>query len=390
MGRDRVIQLGSEELVLSLINDIYAAAIDPHLWTNTIRRIVEVVGGSSGQLVSPTEHALSQLWATHGFDPDVMVPYAEHFHELDLWTHAVDALQLPPCTALTGEQMVEEAAFLRSEYFNDFLKPNDFQRIVACFIDDGTSGNAHKTSLSVYRPPGSKPFGEEAIRLLNILSPHVRRAVQFHRRIADLEHRQATNTEILEHLAVGVVLLDETMQVTYMNPVARKFVDDDNGLTVVHGELTARSGPEAAELSRLLGQTVETTTRLLGRNSGSLTITRTDGSAPYRLIAVPVPGSEVFAVGRRHTAAIVLISEGRIPLQVGVGVVAQAFGLSPAETRLLRALTEGKPLKKAAGELGIAVNTAHTQLTSLFRKTGTHRQIELLNLVGSMAGTNGR
>ena len=384
MERSHAIKSDSEELVLSLINDVYAAATDPQHWTVTIRRIVEAVGGSSGQLVSPTAQVLTQLWATHGFDPNVMVPYAEYYHEVDLWTHETEALRLPPCTALTGEQMVDEATFLQSEYFNDFLKPNDFHRIVACFIDDGASGARPKTSLSVYRPPGSKPFGDDAVRLLNLLSPHVRRAVQFHWRIADLEHRRATDTKALERLSVGVILLDETVQVTYMNPAARRFVDRGDGLTIAQGQLTACDSTDAIQLSRLLGQTADATTRVQGCSSGTMAITRSNGSVPYHLTAMPVPGREVFAVGRKHTAVIVLVSERGPSLQGNVEAVARAFGLSPAETRLLRALVEGRPLKKAAGELGIAVNTAHTQLCNIFRKTHTHRQIDLLNLVGSM------
>lgn len=384
MERNRIASIGPEELVLSLINDIYAAATDPQHWTVTIRRIVEAVGGSSGQLVSPTAQVLTQLWATHGFDPNVMVPYAEYYHKVDLWTHETEALRLPPCTALTGEQMVDEATFLRSEYFNDFLKPSDFQRIVACFIDDGASGARPKTSLSVYRPPGSKPFGDDAVRLLNLLSTHVRRAVQFHWRIADLEHRRATDTETLERLSVGVILLDETVQVTYMNPAAHRFVDRGDGLAVVNGQLTASLGTDAIQLSRLLGQTADATTRVQDCSSGSMAITRCNGSVPYHLTAMPVPGRDVFAVGRKHTAVIVLVSERGSSLQASIDTVAGAFGLSPAEARLLHALVEGRPLKKAAGELGIALNTAHSQLSNIFRKTDTHRQIDLLNLVGSM------
>lgn len=390
MKPDRAKPLGSEERVLHIINDIYAAALDPGLWPEAIGRIVEAVGGSSGQLLSPTAQVLTQLWATHGFDPNVMVPYAGYYHELDLWTQELGALQLPSCTALTGEKMVQEVTFLRSEYFNDFLKPNDFQRIVTCFIDDGSSRNVPKTALSVYRPPGSKPFGEEDIQLLNVLSPHVRKAVQFHWRIADLEHRKATNAEILEHVAVGVILLDEAIRVTYMNPTARRIVSRNDGLALDHRELTAHLGAEAVELSRLLGQAARATMRLEALSSGEMSITRTNGKPPYRLIAVPVPGRDVFAVGRKHTAVIALVSEAQVPPKEAAEVAAYAYGLTPAEARLLRNLVEGKPLKSAADTLGIATNTAHTQLASIFRKTGTHRQIELLNLVLSMGSGDGR
>src|SRR5258706_15103256 len=93
----------SEQLVLSLIDDIYSAPWDPCLWPGIIKRIVEAVNGATGQLVSPSERALTNLWIPHGFGRDAIAPYTEHYHKLDVWTQGFTALNLPPCTVLTGE-----------------------------------------------------------------------------------------------------------------------------------------------------------------------------------------------------------------------------------------------------------------------------------------------
>jgi DNA-binding CsgD family transcriptional regulator len=61
--------------------------------------------------------------------------------------------------------------------------------------------------------------------------------------------------------------------------------------------------------------------------------------------------------------------------------VATHYGLTPAEARLAVTLVEGKTLEEAVQLLDITVHTARTQLRSVFAKTETHRQPELIALL---------
>jgi DNA-binding CsgD family transcriptional regulator len=56
------------------------------------------------------------------------------------------------------------------------------------------------------------------------------------------------------------------------------------------------------------------------------------------------------------------------------------FGLTPAESRLANALMKGD-LTSASEEFGISRNTARSQLQSIFSKTGTSKQGELIRLL---------
>jgi DNA-binding CsgD family transcriptional regulator len=57
------------------------------------------------------------------------------------------------------------------------------------------------------------------------------------------------------------------------------------------------------------------------------------------------------------------------------------FDLTPAEARLVLRLVAGDSLKSSAKALGIGYETARTTLKSVFHKTGTCRQVELVILV---------
>jgi DNA-binding CsgD family transcriptional regulator len=64
-------------------------------------------------------------------------------------------------------------------------------------------------------------------------------------------------------------------------------------------------------------------------------------------------------------------------------VLQRLYGLSPAEGRLAALLFQGRRLEEAAEELGISLHTARNQLKSIFQRTGSRRQSDLMRLLAS-------
>ncbi len=67
----------------------------------------------------------------------------------------------------------------------------------------------------------------------------------------------------------------------------------------------------------------------------------------------------------------------------GPPAVASRYGLTPTETKVLTALSEGLTASELARELEMAVATARVHLKRIYAKTGTSGQRELLQLVSS-------
>ena len=63
-----------------------------------------------------------------------------------------------------------------------------------------------------------------------------------------------------------------------------------------------------------------------------------------------------------------------------IRTLARDYGLTPAEARLVSGLVQGKRLREIASEVGVSMNTIRTQLKSVFRKTDTHRQVDLVRM----------
>jgi DNA-binding CsgD family transcriptional regulator len=65
-------------------------------------------------------------------------------------------------------------------------------------------------------------------------------------------------------------------------------------------------------------------------------------------------------------------------------LLANTFGLTPAEARVASMIAEGLNPEQAAQQLGISKATARNQLKAVFAKTATHRQGELVALLSRL------
>jgi DNA-binding CsgD family transcriptional regulator len=82
--------------------------------------------------------------------------------------------------------------------------------------------------------------------------------------------------------------------------------------------------------------------------------------------------------------AMVLFHEAGARVDIDPFVVAATFGLTPAEARVGVELTRGLSPEEIAQTHGVAISTVRSQLRSLFQKTRTTRQTELVSTIASL------
>jgi DNA-binding CsgD family transcriptional regulator len=86
-----------------------------------------------------------------------------------------------------------------------------------------------------------------------------------------------------------------------------------------------------------------------------------------------------------HAAAAVFVASEERPVVDGLEAVAEAYGLTRSETRLLNRIVRGESLDEAAAALNVAKTTSRTHMARILAKTGTRRQTALLALVYRLA-----
>lgn len=80
-----------------------------------------------------------------------------------------------------------------------------------------------------------------------------------------------------------------------------------------------------------------------------------------------------------HCVISLMFRQSDHALHLSAAVIEKLFKLTPAEARLAKCLVEGDSLSEAADKLGRLERTARNQLSSIFAKTGVHKQHQLIS-----------
>ncbi|TWT01741.1 hypothetical protein [Reyranella sp. CPCC 100927] len=183
---------------------------------------------------------------------------------------------------------------------------------------------------------------------------------------------------VLSHLAVAIFLIDDTGCIALANAAAESLIRVGDGLQATNRRLRAADLNADRALRLAISDAVA-----CGQDGPRVAeaVVPRPGRHPLLLSVVPL-GRGDHVEGVRASAMAVVMDPEAQPWSRLEGV-AQAYGLTMAETRLLAALVDGDSVNAAARRLSIARATAKTHLQHIFAKTFTSRQSELVRLVAS-------
>lgn len=183
----------------------------------------------------------------------------------------------------------------------------------------------------------------------------------------------------LDHLSVPVILCLRSLAVVHANPAAHRLVAAGCGLLMVGGALMAETPDAHAWLARVVAAE-------LGPNTDP-----EHGPPRARVLTAAGHGAPVLAIAIAHVrcaAACAAAPEVMVVLHCPephlgppAALLRAAFGLSDGEIRILRALVGGNALTAVARRLRLSHETVRSHVKTIFAKTGTHRQAELVGLV---------
>lgn len=368
----------SESAVLNLVGKVYDAALDEHKWPSFLEAFAHAVGGYSAMLRSADLVAgKAEFVASAGYDPAWQSAYCNHFIKMDYLIPALNQFKLGEVK--TSDQVCSLPEQRKTEYFNDYSIPQDkLHGLAVTLARDGS-----RTLLfAAQRGKRAGPFGGEEIRLMNILAPHITRAVQVHRRISKATVEKEWALGALDQLRMGVILTDSLGAPQFANRAAELMLAPGQGISVCQGRLALRTSPETALLHKLIADAAH------GLNGaaagGDMRIALPNRNEFLHCLVTPV-SPEFSARWNISVAsgcvAVFLSRPGS--LQLPPRRLAVLFGLSPAESRLVAKLAEFNSLEQAANNFNISLNTARSQLAAVFAKTGAKGQAELLMLLAT-------
>jgi DNA-binding CsgD family transcriptional regulator/PAS domain-containing protein len=356
-----------------LVRLTYAAATDSSRWNDVLRLFGQAIDAPSvGLLIHHNTHQRANVSEAIGVEPAWIKSYQEYFVAINPW-RAGDPFRRG--VVLLGEQVLDNQALVQTEYYNDFLRPQDWFYRCGVLIAQDQSTTSEITAMRSRRA-GS--FTSNEIALFEYLAPHFQCAVRIHNRIAGLESGLNVATETLDRFPTGIVAVDSDAKIIFTNRAAAAILQRGDGLISRDG-LRAASREDTAELRNAIASA--STLREFGilKPETVVRVYRTSGLRPFEVLVCPLPSHSSLRKG--SAAAALFITDPEEGATLDGRVLHQLFGLTPAEIRLCIALVKGKSVEEYADAAAISSNTARTHVKRIYSKTGVRRQSELVRLL---------
>lgn len=197
---------------------------------------------------------------------------------------------------------------------------------------------------------------------------------------------------VLDLLSLGIILIDERMKVVFVNRCAATILAARDGLMESGERLSTASIRETSTLNEYLSNAAADHEG--AEPAGAMTVSRSASRRPLSLLVTSARSRTMPAEARMPvpTGAVVFIADADRPIGIHPEVLARLYDLTPAEAILAEGLANGRDLNSLSGELGVSRNTLRSQLQSVFSKTHTNRQAELVKMIltgPAVVGGNG-
>jgi DNA-binding CsgD family transcriptional regulator len=263
-----------------------------------------------------------------------------------------------------------DAELARDPYYQEFLRPAGYFWHANLPL---TLGRDEFVELSLKRRIEAGPYQRTDADALDAVVPDLLVAARLAKYTLDAEARGMAR--LLEQRVAPVFELD-----SWGRALSRHAAAEDAAcpLRVIGRRLVASDRAAQQALDRAIA-------RVLAEAGATALVpmTGTDGRRCFLQI-LPVPGRarDIFL----SAAALAVLIDGGEPPRVrfDAATVAQAFALTVRETAVACLLTEGATLADVARNLDMQVGTVRVHLRSIFAKTGTNRQAELVALLGRL------
>jgi DNA-binding CsgD family transcriptional regulator len=263
-----------------------------------------------------------------------------------------------------------DAELARDPYYQEFLRPAGYFWHANLAL---TLGSDEFVELSLKRLHQAGPYQREDATMLDAVVPDLLVAARIAKYTLDAEARGMAR--LLAQQRATVFELDSWGRALSRHVAAE---DATSPLRVIRRRLVASDRAEQPALDRAIA-------RVLAVPRATTLVPLTGPQGRRCLLQIlPVPGRarDIFL----SAAALAVLIDGGAPprIRLDAGAVAQAFALTDREAAVTCLIAEGATLADVALRLGMQIGTVRVHLRSVFAKTGTNRQAELVALLGRL------
>lgn len=369
--------MGKSASLLKAITTVYAAPGSNAGWEKALGEVAKLSGGAAGSYLLIDEQARSiELGVTHGYPRELFDQYMGVGEDQDIRLRYVHLL-VPGIALRESEYCPDMNAYVNSQWIKTERERFGLLWNLAARI---STHGLWADVISVVGLESRGPFNTQDKLALEAVLPHLSRAAELHRTVTRLENAYGAVLAVLDKLLVGLIILDTKGRTVLANTAARAAMHDTGALRLTaNSRICATDGAKDGQLQRLITLTAQSVQNAGTNEGGQLTLASRRPGEQLLVEVMPIRDDSFPDGDNIRGVAVFLVDPNRAHLLNAEGL-AQIFSLSLAESAITKALINGSKPRAIAEERRTTFETVRSQIKSIYRKTGTASESDLVRL----------
>jgi DNA-binding CsgD family transcriptional regulator len=375
-----------EDVLDETIGALYEAAAFPEEWSAALEKVARLSRSRFAQLLlwntrsNSCEYSI--IGAVRGLEPDPAndLAYQNYYGAIDPRrprSYGENAGKVTTCSQLLDESFVR-----KSEFYNDFMIPCGSRWTLGVSIPINTAIHA---TFAMLRAPEMGAYQRSDLEQLGRLLPHLTRAAKLKARLSDLNRPKNAAVSGWDAIAAPMIFVDGVCRLLFANSAAEELLAIGRAIVVRNGKVLA-ADPTSTALLRERVSLAMPKGRKRGL-AGALRLPCLDGPDTLFALVAPVGAHASNTPPTGEPLATIIIANPLKGKSLTGRDLVTWFGLSQGEAQLALDLATGKRPDEIADLRGVRISTVRTQMHSLFAKTRTAGQTELVRLLERLPHT---
>ena len=372
----------------ALVELIYNIPLEKYGWKSFSQQLNQLLNTSAVHIVGMDFHyqafsysqAISLL--PNEETASIEVNYLQHFIQDDpRWTGFLNNRHQGwyQCHDYFSDQEIEAL-----DLYHNILVPSNirYSAVHALIFDEHLC-----VIIAVNSSKERGPLNQLELEFLDQLLIHLKRVAAIQRHIFEFSAKAIMGYALVDKLSQPIILLDLSGKVLHLNSSAQHFIQQYTTIQLLVDHLVLPE-PYQAQLKQNL-KNIE----FLFRNQsvvndhvmqdGCIKIVDHNGENLFIFATVLISEHEMKAFGVRPSVMLTFYHLTHLP-KVNSHLLNTAFNLTAAESKVALLLLDGFLPKEIAQKNKVNLDTIRKQLQSIYKKTSTRRQSELVKLLLSI------
>lgn len=238
--------------------------------------------------------------------------------------------------------------------------------------------------LAVHTSPMRDVLTRDELDFLDKLMVHLKRIVLIQRNIFEYSSKAIMGYALIDKLSQPIILLNLSGEVLHLNKAAKNILDQNNNIVIRKNNIfipepyCSQLYDRLLEVEVMIKKGINTSEQIF--NEGNIKIVNQNGGLFYLFCTLLISDQELKAFGIRPTVMMTIYDPTSMNT-IDAQLLYVAFRLTPAEAKVALLLLEGYLPKEIAQKHKINLDTVRKQLQSIYKKTSTNRQADLVKLL---------